>query len=315
MSTTSTFGPTTTADEVAAAFAEEIKDKIVLVTGTSINGIGFDTARVIAKHAKLVVITGHSEERLKLAEEAIKADVPTANIRRLIVDLGSFASVRQAAAEVNSLPDPLHVLINNAAAPIGPFKLTADGLESQMALLAAKTDTYTPRVVFVAARAHRMCSGVNFDMLTKPEGAKAVYNTMDVAAQVKCANILIASELARRGKSAVNVYSLHPGMIHTNVHQGPGVELRPIYQAAGIMSPDGRPINGPGRTWKTIPQGAATTVVAAFDPHLDAFSGAYLDDCAVATDTVAPHSADPEIAAKLWVTTEEIIGEKLSFEI
>jgi NAD(P)-dependent dehydrogenase (short-subunit alcohol dehydrogenase family) len=37
-----------------------------LITGTSINGIGFETARVIAKHAKIVVITGYSEERFEL---------------------------------------------------------------------------------------------------------------------------------------------------------------------------------------------------------------------------------------------------------
>jgi NAD(P)-dependent dehydrogenase (short-subunit alcohol dehydrogenase family) len=106
----------------------------VLVTGTSPNGIGFETARVIAKHANLVIITGYNLERygiyfsitrapnprninaepavctrLKLSEDAIKREVPTANIRPLVLDLSSLAAVRTTAAEINAYPEVLHV--------------------------------------------------------------------------------------------------------------------------------------------------------------------------------------------------------------
>ncbi|KAF7364698.1 Short-chain dehydrogenase/reductase family protein [Mycena venus] len=127
-----TFTSATTAEDVAAAFAEQIRGKNVLITGTSINGIGFETAHVLAKYANLVIITGYNSERLRLSEEAIKKEVPTANIRQLVLDLSSLAAVRKAAAEVNAYPEPLHVLIHNAAASGGKFKLTVDGLESQM---------------------------------------------------------------------------------------------------------------------------------------------------------------------------------------
>jgi hypothetical protein len=78
MSTSPSFSYTTTAEEVATAFSDEIKGKNgtlsivvlpphqlppVLITGTSINGLGFEAARVLAKYAKLVVITGYNEER------------------------------------------------------------------------------------------------------------------------------------------------------------------------------------------------------------------------------------------------------------
>jgi hypothetical protein len=78
MSTSPSFSYTTTAEEVATAFSDEIKGKngtlsivvlpphqlpTVLITGTSINGLGFEAARVLAKYAKLVVITGYNEER------------------------------------------------------------------------------------------------------------------------------------------------------------------------------------------------------------------------------------------------------------
>ncbi|KAJ7633585.1 hypothetical protein DFH06DRAFT_1055651, partial [Mycena polygramma] len=68
---------------------------------------------------------------LKLTRDATKKEVPTANIQPLILDLSSLAAVRTAAESVNARAQPLHVLIHNAAAPIGPFKLTVDGLERQ----------------------------------------------------------------------------------------------------------------------------------------------------------------------------------------
>ncbi|KAJ6450119.1 hypothetical protein C8R47DRAFT_1230387 [Mycena vitilis] len=68
------------------------------------------------QHANLVIIMGYSVERLKISQDAIKKDLPSANIRRLQLDLSSLAAVRFAAAEVNAYPEPLQVLINNAAA-------------------------------------------------------------------------------------------------------------------------------------------------------------------------------------------------------
>ncbi|KAJ7652728.1 hypothetical protein DFH06DRAFT_1299506 [Mycena polygramma] len=306
MSSTPTFSFSTTAEEAAATFATEIRDKNVLITGTSLNGIGYETALAIAKYANLLIITGYNAERLKLTEDAIKKEVPTIEIHRLVLDLSSLASVRKAAEVVNVVPLPLHVLIHNAAAPIGPFKLTADGLESQFGtdhvgpflftkllapkLLSAATTNYTPRVVFVASAAHQFGSGAYF--------------------QAKSANILAAIELSKRSKGAINAYSLHPGVINTNLTQKE--ESIAELQAIGMLGPDGKP-NHENFHWKTIAQGAATTVVAAFDPRLNDKPGAYLDDCADATVSIAPHTSDPANAEKLWTVTEKIIGEKFTF--
>ncbi|KAJ6453160.1 hypothetical protein C8R45DRAFT_1193228 [Mycena sanguinolenta] len=97
------FTPTTTAEEVAAAFAEQIRGRNVLITGTSIDGIGFEAARVLARYANLIEALrgGHQKRNAKC---------------QLILDLSSLAAVRKAAAEVNAYPEPLHILIHNAAA-------------------------------------------------------------------------------------------------------------------------------------------------------------------------------------------------------
>ncbi|KAJ7711447.1 hypothetical protein B0H16DRAFT_1816927, partial [Mycena metata] len=283
----------------------------VLITGTSINGIGFETARVIAKYANLVIITGYNSERLALSKEAIEKEVVGANIRSLVLDLSSRAAVRKAAEEVNAYSESIHVLINNAAAAVGEFKLTVDGLESQIAtdhinpflftklltpkLLAARASIYVPRVVFVSSSGHALVpGGVNLTTVAHPDAEK--YSPYPSYWEAKSANVLTATELSKRAEGKINVYSLNPGR-KSNLQ----------------MRPDGSPTIDPRLTWKTIPQGAATTVVAAFDPKLNDKSGSYLDDCVVANDKIGTASSNPETAAKLWDITEGIIGEKFVF--
>ncbi|KAJ7473582.1 hypothetical protein B0H11DRAFT_2429923 [Mycena galericulata] len=324
MTSATTFSVKTTAEEVANAFAGEIEGENVLITGTSLNGIGFEAARVLAKHANLVIITGYNAERVKLSYEAIKNELPSANIRRLTLDLASLDGVRKAAAEVNAYAEPLHVLIHNAAATIGPFKLTTDGLESQMAvnhvgpflltkllapkLLASATETYIPRVVFVSSAGHAASTGVDFDAITAPNREK--YSISAAYLQSKSANILTALELSKRSGGKINAYSLHPGAIFTNILQKE--ESIAEMQALGILRPDGGP-NEENFQWKTIPQGAATVLTAAFDPRLGDQPGAYLNDSTVSNESVAPHSSDPANAERLWTVTEDIIGEKFTF--
>ncbi|KAJ6471721.1 hypothetical protein C8R47DRAFT_1221986 [Mycena vitilis] len=320
------FSSSTTAEEVATAFAEEIKGKNVLVTGTSLTGIGFETARVIAKYAALVIITGYNLERLQLSEDAIKHENPAANVRRLALDLSSLAAVREAAAEINAYSEPLHVLIHNAAAPTGPFKLTVDKLENQMAtdhigpflltkliapkILASSTPDYTPRVVFVSSTGHAWGPGVNFTTIGHPDPAS--YVSIEAYFQAKSANVLTALELSKRSKGLINAYSLNPGAIFTGMLQKE--QSLDELKALGIINADGTPSTEKVTNWKTIPQGAATTVVAAFDPRLNDVPGAYLDNCTEDNKSVAAHSSDPGNAERLWTVTEEIIGERFTFE-
>ncbi|KAJ7767009.1 NAD-P-binding protein [Mycena maculata] len=317
-----TFSASTTADEVATAFATEINGRNVLITGTSLNGIGFETARVIAKHANLVIIAGHNAERLKLSEEAIKKDSPSANLRTLILDLSSLASVRKAATEVNAYPELLHVLVHNAAAALGPFRLTEDGLENQMAtdhvgpflltkLLAPKllatsrgAAGYVPRVIFVSSISQANGSGVDFNTLAHPDPEK--YTSLGAYSQAKTANVLAAIELTKRAKGRINAYSIHPGIIYTNIYMKK--ETIPDLQAVGIIGPDGKP--NTQFQWKTIPEGAATTVAAAFDPRLDGTPGAYLSDCVEANKDLAPHSSDavsPPFHSSSFYTRNDIL--------
>ncbi|KAK4702487.1 hypothetical protein P7C70_g3737, partial [Phenoliferia sp. Uapishka_3] len=106
----SNFGSSTTADEAASELAKEISGKVVIVTGVSIGGLGFETARVIANHgAGLVILAGRSTAKLDEAEAEIKKETPHANLWKLVIDLASLESVRKAAAEVNEYKEPIDV--------------------------------------------------------------------------------------------------------------------------------------------------------------------------------------------------------------
>ncbi|KAK7002286.1 short-chain dehydrogenase/reductase family protein [Favolaschia claudopus] len=323
-----TFSFNTTADEVANVFADEIRGKTVLITGTSLKGIGFETARVIAKYAKLLIIAGYNEERLKLSEDAIKKETPTANIHRLTVDLSSLASVRKAAAEVNALPDPLHVLINNAAATRTglTFQLTADNIELQYAtnhvgpwlftnllipkLIASSSNT-TPRVIFLSSDTHYFGNGVDFALLETPTAPKVKeeFDGFKTYWGTKCTPILTAIELTKRTGGRVAGFSLAPGLIFTGALEDPAVAE--YLKAGGYLSPEGKPVEEK-HPWKTLEQGAATTLTAAFDTRLNDKAGAFLSDCNI--KDAAAHSTDPATAEKLWAVTEKIVGEKFEFQ-
>ncbi|KAF7358059.1 Short-chain dehydrogenase/reductase family protein [Mycena venus] len=316
------FTSTTTAEEVAAVLSQKIKGRNVLITGPTIGGIGFETARVLAKYAALVILAGYNLERLKLAEDEIKTEAPSATLRTVKLDLSSLSSVRAAAEEVNAYPEPLHVLINNAATAAMIFKLSPDNLEMGMAtnhigpflltnllvpkLLASSTEGCIPRVVFVSSTAHAGQPQLDVTALANSDPAKHI--PMLAYRHSKAANILTAIELSKRSNGKVKAYSLHPGVIFTNGLKAK--ENRRGLIAAGILTNEGLPNTEKLRGWKTLAQGAATTIAAAFDPRLEASPGAYLCDGMEANDKVAPHASDPGTAAALWAATEEIVGEK-----
>ncbi|KAJ6461031.1 short-chain dehydrogenase [Mycena sanguinolenta] len=318
----STFTPTTTADEVATALAREIKGKNVLITGTSLNGLGWETARTIAKYASLVIVTGHNTERLKLSKDALEREVPGSNIRPLLLDLASLDAVRKAAAEVNAYPEHIDILINNAASSICPFRLTTDGFEQQLAtdhlgpflftalvvpkILSAQTSSYTPRVVYVASGAHAWGPGFNLAELEHPN--ETTYTGMQAYAQAKSANILTSQELTRRAGGRIHAYSLSPGAVLTNFVQNDSA--RDELLKHGVITEDGKPNPNTPYPWKTMSQGAATLIAAAFDPSLKEKPGCYLVNSVENNAGVAPHSSDPAAAAKLWELSERLVNVK-----
>jgi hypothetical protein len=70
--------------------------------------------------------------------------------------------------------------------------------------------------------------------------------------------------------------------------------------------------------FKSVEQGAATSVWAASSPQLAGRGGLYLEDCHIAeplaagvTGGVAPYAVDFAAADRLWSLSETLVGQTL----
>lgn len=135
--TNSTFGGKTAAEDVASYFEPQIKDKIILFTGTNLKGIGGATVLALAAGSpKALVLTGRSPGKLEETAKAIKNLDSGILVKLVNLDLGSQESCRAAAREINDDPQipQIDIVINNAGILTATDRvLTPEGIELQFA--------------------------------------------------------------------------------------------------------------------------------------------------------------------------------------
>lgn len=102
--------------------------RLVVVTGAN-SGIGYVTARELARRGAHVVLACRSQERGREALERLRTEAPGARAELRLVDLADLTSVRRFADDWSH--DRLDLLVNNAGIAMVPFSRTADGFESQ----------------------------------------------------------------------------------------------------------------------------------------------------------------------------------------
>ncbi len=308
-----TLGATSTTDDVLEGV--DLTGRHAIVTGAS-TGLGEETTRALAAHGAQVTMAVRDPQRGDAAVDRIRATVPDAALAVRVLDLGSLASVRTFAAEFLVEHDHIDLLINNAGVMACPFATTADGFELQIGtnhighfLLTQLLDSAlgeATRVIALSSAGHRF-SDVDLD---DPNFERTTYEPWVAYGRSKTANALFAVELDRRlADRGGHAFSLHPGGIMTELG-------RHLTEETIAVLMDSIPA-GQEMDWKTVPQGAATTVFAATAPELDAHGGAYLEDCAVAERNddlesrggVRSYAIDPDRAAALWAKSEAWVGQ------
>ncbi|MCW2753905.1 MAG: short-chain dehydrogenase [Marmoricola sp.] len=95
--------------------------RTVLVTGAS-DGIGAETARVLASRGATVHVTGRSAEKLRPVAEAVGTEP-------LVADFSRLDDVRRLATQISERVERIDVLMNNAGGTFAPSKRTHDGHE------------------------------------------------------------------------------------------------------------------------------------------------------------------------------------------
>ena len=311
-----------TTDDVLSGV--DLSGKRILVTGVSA-GLGVETARALVAHGADVV---------GAARDLAKAEKATAEVREaaaagggsfalIALDLASLASIRAAADALVADGRGFDIVIANAGVMAAPFGKTVDGFETQFGTNHLGHFTFVNRIaalikdggrfVSLASSGHRF-SDIN---LEDPNFDRGDYEPWAAYGRSKTANILFAVEFDRRHKDrGVRAVALHPGGIHTELgrHLDEGALAALVEQ----INATARESGGEAFEFKSIPQGAATSVWAAVVADADAIGGRYCEDCHVADLVegddlragVRSYALDADNAKALWAKSEEMIGER-----
>jgi NAD(P)-dependent dehydrogenase (short-subunit alcohol dehydrogenase family) len=315
-----TFGAQSTTDEVLQGVT--LAGKRILVTGVSA-GLGVETARTLAAHGATVVGAARDLGKARDATAQVRADAANGGSLDLIeLDLASLKSVRATADALVKQNKQLDVIIANAGVMATPKGKTADGFETQFGT------NHLGHFVFVNRIASLLKSGgrlVNLSSaghrfadvdLDDPNFERTPYAEFVAYGRSKTANILFAVEFDRRHKAkGIRATAVHPGGIRTELgrHMSPEA-MQQLLDNIKASQPAGAPTF----EFKSIPQGAATSVWAAVVANADAVGGRYCEDCHVAelnTDPgiregVRAYALDPDRAKALWAKSEDLVGER-----
>ena len=321
------FGAKSTTEDVLEGV--DLKGKRILVTGVSA-GLGVETARALVAHGADVVGAARDLEKAQRAtSEVSKAAAETgASFEVVELDLASLKSVRAAADKLVADGRLFDVIIANAGVMATPFGKTEDGFETQFGTnhlghfvfvnRIAKLIKDGGRLVNLSSSGHRFS---NVD-LNDPNFETTPYESFVAYGRSKTANILFAVEFDRRHRErGVRATAVHPGGIQTELsrHMDQGRLEQMVKQINEQAAAEGKePFQ-----FKTVPQGAATSVWAAVVASAEEVGGQYCENChvseVVADDArlgmldegVRRYALDPQNAVALWKKSEELVGETL----
>jgi NAD(P)-dependent dehydrogenase (short-subunit alcohol dehydrogenase family) len=202
------------------------------------------------------------------------------------------------------------------------LELTPDGWEVQFAtnhlghfalalrLHDALAAAGNARIVSLSSRGH-LRSPVVFDDINF---SSRPYDPWLAYGQSKTANVLFAVGATNHwAADGITANAVHPGgIMETNLarYMDPEQVAR-LRAAAATTGATTQTINGAPIRFKTIAQGAATSVLVATSPQLEGIGGRYFEDCneaekvlpeaaSTAPSGVAPYALDPDAAERLW---------------
>jgi retinol dehydrogenase-12 len=279
---------------MAEDVSKPLSGRVALVTGAN-TGIGLVTARELVKKGARVFIACRSAERARPAAEEIKKETGQ-SVELLDLDLADLDSVRRCADSFLAKDLPLHLLVNNAGLA-GSRGLTKSGFELAFGvnhvghflltrLLLDKIRVAAPaRIVTVASKAHTSAKTIDFDAVRRRTASRTGLPEYGVA---KLANVLFSAELARRlAGTGITTYSLHPGVVASDVWRSVPWPIRPLLKLRMLSTEEG----------------AKTTLYCATSPDCANVTGLYYDSSRPVEP--GPAAKDSVLAAELWRRSEE----------
>jgi NAD(P)-dependent dehydrogenase (short-subunit alcohol dehydrogenase family) len=278
-----------------------VRGKNILVTGAT-SGIGLEASVELARRGARVILVGRDPGRTEATVAAVKMRSGSTEVSSFLCDFSSQADTRRLAEAVLARHDRLDVLVNNAGAVNKKRQVTVDGIEKTFAvnhlgyflltnLLRDLLVRSAPaRVVTVASIGHRKGT-LDFSDLGYERG----YSIMRAYGRSKLANVLFASELARRlAGTGVTSNSLHPGAVATNIWSGAPLWAKPLIHL--LFRP----------SFISPAEGGAHIVELAASPELEGVTGKYFEEGRMVEP--APLAQDEALAQRLWDVSAGMVG-------
>jgi NAD(P)-dependent dehydrogenase (short-subunit alcohol dehydrogenase family) len=322
---TNVFSATSTTDDVLSGV--NLQGKRILVTGVSA-GLGVETARSLAAHGAHVVGAARDLTKAEGATAQVRTEAAKSggNLELVELDLASLKSVRACADQLLAKGEPFDVVIANAGVMATPFGHTVDGFETQFGTNHLGHFVLVNRIASLMGAGSRLInlssSGHRFSNvdLEDPGFQRTPYEPFVAYGRSKTANILFAVGFDERGRErGIRASAVHPGGIQTELgrHLNQDRLQTMVEQMNKQLAAEGK---APFQ-WKTIPQGAATSVWAGVVAPADEVGGQYCENCHVGhvvaddviisaiSEGVRGYALDSSNAAALWKKSEEMVGE------
>ncbi|KAB0791400.1 hypothetical protein PPYR_03200 [Photinus pyralis] len=284
----------------------DLTGKVALITGANA-GIGYETARSLAKHSCTVIFACRNVESARAAIDRIAEEKSTvADLCEAVhLDLTSLKSVVDCANFIKTKHKQLDMLILNAGVFGLPYTKTIDGYETtfqvnhlahfHLANLLLPLLVTGSRVVIVSSESHRFAN-LTVDNLTTALSPDVPSKYWDMTAynNSKLCNVLFGRQLAKNLQSnGVGVFTLHPGnMVSSSLTRNWWL-YRLLF---GLVRP----------FTKSLQQAASTTVYCATAVELNGVTGVYFNNCFRCRESESAQS--DELATALWNLSAEMIS-------
>eukprot|EP00057_Strongylocentrotus_purpuratus_P008036 XP_011662510.1 PREDICTED: retinol dehydrogenase 12 [Strongylocentrotus purpuratus] len=305
-----------------------LADKTIVVTGAN-TGIGYETAKALAQAGAKVIVAcrseskateaieqmkkEHAEEKADPKKQRVQIKVDDINVEFMALDLGSLQSTMTFIEAYKSKGLPLHVLVCNAGIMWGPEELTSDGYEPHFQinylshfllilhlLPVLKSSGPGARVVSVSSLMYRFASWNANDLqcLKNNDRGKRYSNS-------KCYQVMHMFSLAQRLEgSGVNIFSLHPGVVKTELATREGQQVpgsSKFFLSVG------------SKMLRTPFDGALTSLHAAANPAYDEKTALYFDSSKPqSVNSMARNKEKQEI---LWKYSLECLKDHITEDV
>ena len=295
----------------------DLSGRTAVVTGAN-GGLGLETSRALVRAGANVVMAARNQEKAKAAIADIRGTHPEASLELVMLDLGSQASVREAAERILDRGRTIDILVNNAGVMGIPERRTVDGFEMQLGvdhlghwsltalLMPALLRAEKARIVTVTSTAHHMGRSVD------PENPhlEGKYGPWRAYGQAKLANfhfgLGLHRALQRAGAPAASLIA-HPGLSNTEL------------QAVSVEETSGGPSQRfflwlARNTGMAAADGARSQLRAATDPAAkggEFYGPAFFNNGPPVRKPVLRRIGMDRAIARLWEVSERETGLRI----